>query len=154
MSRVVDGVLVQCVKEPRAPKVEKPKRKGIKPQSEKRIEERFDRNETIRQVSFRANGMCQATVLAPDVPCWVTGWTAHEVVQRSVRPGSHLEPDLCIFVCGYHHGLIHDDEPRARKFGFIRDSWDVDAYGQLKPMETAMDVLERVSDSAARQVWR
>jgi len=135
MSRLVDGEWVCCPKAP--PAVKAVKRNGVRQQSEKRISEKWERNETIKCVSFRANGMCQATAIAPAVRCSVWGWTAHELVQRSVRPGSHLEPDLCIFVCGIHHRMIDEDDARARQLGLIRDSWEVDERGQLKPFDPA-----------------
>ena len=52
----------------------------------------------------------------------------HEVIQRSVRPGSELEPDLCICLCERHHAHVHDHIAESLRIGLLGNSWDFDKF--------------------------
>ena len=47
----------------------------------------------------------------------------HEVIQRSVRPGSELEPDLCVTLCQRHHLWCHENIAEATRLGLLAPSW-------------------------------
>lgn len=107
----------------------------MRSQSKKRRAEQDLRLACAKAVYLRDRGTCQGAHLIGGA-CSESA-TAHEVVQRSVRPGSHLEPDLCIWICHTHHMWVHDNVGPAHELGLLRHSWDVDEHGQLKPMEDA-----------------
>lgn len=111
------------------------KRTRLKPQSARRVYERAERAQVIDDVLERDHWVCQARHLL-GTPCEGL-LTAHEVVQRSVRPGSHLERELCVCICDSHHSWVHDHIAESREFGLIRMSWEVDADGHLLPMDGA-----------------
>ena len=52
----------------------------------------------------------------------------HEVIQRSVRPGSELEPDLCVCLCERHHGWVHDRIAEATRIGLLAASWQASEF--------------------------
>lgn len=94
--------------------------------------ERVYRARVVQEVHDRAGGRCEPAVLVPQLECG-GAFTAHEVVQRSVRKNSHLEPDLQVWTCHAHHMWIHDNVGPATELGLLRESWEVDEFGQLIP---------------------
>lgn len=110
------------------------KRTRLKPRSTSRRLETEQRLDCVDLVLTRARWMCEARDLIPGVQCRGL-LVAHEVVQRSVRPGSHLEPLLQVAVCAAHHSHIHDHIAESHANGLLRHSWDVNPDGTLKPME-------------------
>ncbi len=90
------------------------------------------RNDCIDFVLERDHWVCAGRVIGTACRGLLT---AHEVVQRSVRKGSQFEPDLQVAICHLHHMWAHDNIAKARTFGLIRDSWEVDASGRLLPKE-------------------
>ena len=71
------------------------------------------------------DGRCVAAELVPSIACR-GALVVQEPSQRSVVPGSHLDPELCVAICEGHHVWVHDNIEDARAVGLIVDSWEVD----------------------------
>lgn len=78
-------------------------------------------------VLAECGGRCVARRIVPEVRCWASGpLHVHEVVDRSVRPGVHLDADFGVALCQAHHDWIHEDPSRAREVGltFFSHDWE------------------------------
>lgn len=97
----------------------------VKPRSQKRIDEKPERD-AVREATLRRAGFrCEAGDGAFGMPCF-GDLAAHEVIKRSVRPGSHLEVELTAAVCVAHHAALDEAKhrPEARRRRLFFDSWE------------------------------
>ena len=102
----------------------RPVRRPLARESARRRRERVVRSVVVAEV-LKRDGGCVGAARVPSVSC--RGHVAvHEVAQRSVVPGSHLRPELCVSLCAAHHDWAHDHIAVARDVGLIVDSWEVD----------------------------
>lgn len=104
-------------------------------QSRKRVREAPSRRRALEVVRLRDGDGCYAFKLLCDVPldrirnegapltCW-GDLDGHEVIQRSVRPGGHLEPDNIRLVCRRHHEWLERDAMLAHELGLLKFSWE------------------------------
>lgn len=101
-------------------------RKPLAPMSKKRKAEAPERAR-VRAVVIARDGGCRAAVLLPgrcrspfrDRP----PLEVHEVESRARRPGSHLDPDLCVALCQFHHDMVTEDRDGiATKAGLLRSN--------------------------------
>lgn len=102
----------------------RPVRRPLPRESAKHRARRRQRAAVVAEVLERDGG-CVAAELVPSIACR-GALVVHEPPQRSVVPGSHLRPELCVAVCSAHHAWAHDHIAEAREFGLIVDSWEVD----------------------------
>lgn len=115
------------------------RRTPLRQVSLKRIGERPQRQAVIREVMFRDGPGCYASkvILARMEAALEHGWPttcwhppgetlldAHEVIQRSVRPGGHLEADNVRMVCRRHHEWIDAHQVTAATLGLHGYSYD------------------------------
>lgn len=87
------------------------------------MRERVQRDEMRVAVLDETKGRCCAKGILPGV-CW-GGTEVHEVIDRSVRPGVHLDPAFGISICHAHHLVISDDASLAREVGLSFYSHEV-----------------------------
>ena len=102
----------------------RPVRRPLPRESVKHRRQRRVRAVVVAEVLERDGG-CVAAELVPSIACR-GALVVHEPPQRSVVPGSHLDPDLCVAICEGHHDWVHDHIAEAREVGLIVDSWEVD----------------------------
>ena len=102
----------------------RPVRRPLPRESVKHRRQRRQRAVVVAEVLER-DGRCMAAELVPSVQCR-GALVVHEPPQRSVVPGSHLDPELCVAICEGHHVWVHDNIEDARAVGLIVDSWEVD----------------------------
>lgn len=69
--------------------------------------------------------VCVGAALMPEVRCW-GGLEVHETIDRSVRPGVHLDPAFGVPLCHAHNMACNDDATRAREVGLSFFSHQVD----------------------------
>lgn len=86
--------------------------------------EAAERLEMRQVVLDETKGRCVAKGILPGV-CW-GGTEIHEVIDRSVRPGVHLDPAFGVSICHAHHMVISDDATLARSVGLSFYSYEVD----------------------------
>ncbi len=101
----------------------RPLRRPLRRESSRRRSERVQRAAVVAEVLERDGG-CVARHWFLTGPCRGRE-DVHEVAQRSVVPGSHLRPELCVTLCRAHHDWAHANIAEARVLGLIVDSWDV-----------------------------
>lgn len=91
----------------------------------RRARAQADEREAMRQtVLAETGGVC---CVAKFVPGQCAGFVeVHEVIDRSVRPGVHLDSSLGISVCHFHHVWISADATRARDVGLSFFSYEVE----------------------------
>lgn len=104
-------------------------------QSRKRVREAPTRRRTLAVVRQRDGDGCYALRMLSEVSldrirregvpltCW-GDLDGHEVIQRSVRPGGHLEPDNIRLVCRRHHEWLERDAGLAHELGLLKWSWE------------------------------
>ena len=102
----------------------RPVRRPLPRESVKHRRQRRQRAVVVAEVLER-DGRCVAAELVPSIACR-GALVAHEPPQRSVVPGSHLDPELCVAICSAHHDWAHDHIAEAREVGLIIDSWEMD----------------------------
>lgn len=79
-------------------------------------------------VVAECGGRCVARKIVPEVRCWSwAGLEVHELVDRSVRPGVHLDSSFGVLLCGAHHEWVSSDATRAREVGLSFFSYDWEA---------------------------
>jgi hypothetical protein len=100
-------------------------KKPVKPVSAKRSAESTARSDVIVATMRRADWKCEAGDMAFGIRCG-EACDVHEIIQRSVRPGSHLEVELTAFVCRPHHSAIDDNIEEANRLGLYFMSWEYD----------------------------
>lgn len=110
------------------------KRSRLASRSPKRVAE-AEAREALRVAVSRAHG--DRCALAPTGRCrnvYGDPWRPqdaldpHEVVRRSQRPGSHLERNVVIPLCRWHHDQDRH-LPEAQALGIRAPGWTVDQYG-------------------------
>ena len=90
----------------------------------KRQRETKTRRQVVAECFERDQHMCRANPLVPHISCG-GHLVAHETVQRSIAPGSHLNLSLMVTVCYSHHMWIHDNPQTSHQLGLLLHSWDV-----------------------------
>jgi hypothetical protein len=109
-----------------------PRRKRMRPVSEKRLNERPERDALRHAVVVAADYRCVAELLVPEVRCWsperdgLGRWwlDVDEVVGRGVKPGGHLDPSNVQALCRAHHDWKTTHPTLARERGLRRRSTD------------------------------
>ena len=114
------------------------KRTPLRPMSNKRRTQMAERSKVVAAVHERDGGcVALATVWGErGITYWTPGdldhfparcagpLDAHEIVQRSVRPGAWLEPDLIVSLCRAHHDFVSNYPAEAMRIGLLANSWD------------------------------
>lgn len=86
--------------------------------------EMAEREEVRATVIAETGGKCVAVSILPG-RCW-GGIECHELIDRSVRPGVHLDPDYTVTICHAHHMAVSDDATLAREVGLSFYSYQAD----------------------------
>lgn len=102
--------------------------------SQKRLDEHAQRLAVIEEVRERDGNRCYAEKVISRYPAVAADrdWPrfcggrldAHEIIQRSVRPGGHLEPANVRLVCRIHHEWIDRFQITAKTLGLSANSWE------------------------------
>jgi predicted restriction endonuclease len=92
-------------------------------ESAKAKAQRVERDAVRRTVLAAADWTCQARTVWPEVECHGS-LDVHERVQRSLRPGGHLDVDNCLALCSAHHHAAHSNIALAHERGLLRHSWE------------------------------
>jgi hypothetical protein len=115
-----------------------PRRTPLRPVSARRLSERASRQAVIDQVIARDGPGCYVLKVLERRRnvAYDYGWPlncqhppgrqldAHEIIQRSVRPGGHLEVANVRMVCRRHHDWIDAHQQTAKTLGLLAMSWD------------------------------
>ena len=105
--------------------------------------EQAERDEMRDAVFAETGRVCAAKVLdlMPEVRCF-GGIEIHETIDRSVRPGVHLDEAFGVPLCSGHNYACNDDATRAREVGLSFFSYDDEAAraraGELRRMLAAL----------------
>lgn len=91
----------------------------------RRARAQADEREAMRQVVLAETGGRCVGALFLSGECW-GGIEVHEVIDRSVRPGVHLDASLAVSVCHGHHVAVTANPILARMVGLTFFSWEVD----------------------------
>jgi hypothetical protein len=97
-------------------------RTKVQPVSRKRVGEAPARLVVREETARRANWKCEAGEMAFGLAC-SGDFDCHEIIQRSVRPGSHLEIELTSYVCRQHHSAVDLFPDEANRLGLLFKSW-------------------------------
>lgn len=90
--------------------------------------EETERVEMRKVVLAECGGRCVARTVVPEVRCWSAGYLeVHELVDRAVRPGVHLDSSFGVSLCGAHHDWVSSDASRAREVALSFYSWEWEA---------------------------
>lgn len=83
--------------------------KGLRYQSPKRAAEKPERD-AVREHVLNRDRRCIPADRGMPGACQVYGGRdpleVHEIAARGTHPGSHLDPDLCVAACPYHHDRL------------------------------------------------
>lgn len=100
------------------------KRSPLKQVGRKTAREQAEREEMRRIVIGECGGRCVGRSAMPQIECWGRYLEVHELVDRAVRPGVHLDADYGVSLCHPHHEYVTLDATRAREIGMSFFSWD------------------------------
>jgi hypothetical protein len=98
-------------------------RKPLKMRGRRALREEDAREEMRRIVLGECGSTCVGKVAAPSVRCWGP-LEVHELCDRSVRPGVHLDADFGVALCHAHNQAVNDDATWGREVGLTFYSWD------------------------------
>lgn len=112
--------------------------KPLKQVGRRAAREAPEREEMRKLVLAECGGRCVARTVVPEVRCWSSGaLDVHELVDRAVRPGVHLDADFGVALCRAHHDWVGEDATRARAVGlsFFSHDWEA-AKGRAVELRT------------------
>lgn len=85
--------------------------------------EMAERDAMREEVIAETGGRCCAAPLLPG-RCW-GGLDVHELIDRSVRPGVHLDAAFAVTICHAHHMVITENEELSRELKLTFYSYEV-----------------------------
>jgi hypothetical protein len=95
---------------------------GLRPKSQKRLDEDAERDAVKRRVRQRDGNQCQAKGKAPGRCSGPTD--VHEIIPRSAWKAGYLMDDNCIVICRAHHDWVGDYPDDAHDLGLHGYSWE------------------------------
>ena len=98
------------------------RRTRLRPVSQKRLDER-DERDAVRETVLRRQMFRCAAPSAFGLRCGGR-LEVHELQGRGVRPGGHLDEANCIALCATHHRYVTDHPSAARIAGLRFESWE------------------------------
>lgn len=99
------------------------RRSQLRRMSEKRKQEKPDRDRVTAKTLKRAGYRCEMAPLVPEVEC-TGGLDIDEIVPRGVYPGGHLDDSNTQAGCRAHHRWKTDHDAEAHRRGLRLWSWE------------------------------
>lgn len=94
-----------------------PRRKRIKPMSDKRRDGIPERDEVRETVKRRDGDRCRLAPFFPDTPCGPGDKHPHHI-QKASEGGKYV-PENLWWACDLHNGMVEDDPKMAEAMGLV-----------------------------------